>query len=195
MGESPHGPTATVERLTPALLEVYTGLREGLEIARDVHVQYGWEPGADPHLFHHLARRETVERLRQHAAQVEDEAAIGLPMSGLLLRPTPMDVVRVWYSEDLHMRAPDSEAGREFVTQAGTAEDLFTAAGRPVPGLLGLCKTFVRWSAQGTTVTRFTLVRPVGVARGSVVPDWSVELLPRLTGGTDTPPGPTPRGA
>ncbi len=176
----PQEPQPTVLRLLPALREVFTGLRDGLEIAHSVHAQYGWDPRADPHLFHHLARREAVERLREHVPGVEEEANLGLPMSGLILRPTPGDVVRVWYSDDVQMKAPDSEAGRDFVTQPGTSEDLFSALGHPFPAATGVCKTFVRWSAQGTTITRFALVRPAGISRGSVVADWTVELVGEL---------------
>jgi len=174
--ELPQGPEATVRRLTPALRDVLAGLREGLVIADSVHRQYGWSARSDPHLFHHLARREAVERLRHHAGQLDDEPHLGLPMSGLLIRPTPTDVVRVWYSEDAQTKAPDSETGREFVTQPATAPDLFTDFGEPLP-MPAVCRTFVRWTAQDTTVTRFTLVRPIGISRGTVVPDWTVELV------------------
>ena len=181
--DSSEGAEATVGRLLPTAREVLGGLRSGLAIAQRLHAAHGWNPQADLHLFHHLARREAMEHLRERNPRLEEGVNLGLPMSGLLLRPTAFDVVRVWYSDDPNLKAPESEAGRAFVTQRSSGEDLFSLLEDDDPQPAAPCRTFIRWASTEQEISRFDLVRPLAIVRGNVVHDWSVDLLPLLDGG------------
>ena len=175
-----HSPDATLARLAATLTALRAGLSRGLAIAAEVHESYKWDPSADLHLFHHLARREAMAYLQDQDPRLEGEDNLGLPMSGLLLRPSATDVLRVWYSEDGHVRAPQTRKGRRFVTQPSAAGDLFDELEISLPVMTPPCKTYVQWSAHGVAMTRFDLVRPLGVGGGLVMEDWRIGLLDRL---------------
>lgn len=170
-------PNSTLARLLPTLDELYAGLSSGLRRAAEVHEAYSWNPAADPHLFHHLARREAISYLRQSAAGPAEEDNLGLPMSGLRLSPTPMDILRVWYSDEADLRAPDSASAKSFLTQPSSAVDLFDESGTLFRMRQTVCRTYLQWSAVHTSIRRFQLVRPRGVRNSHVIPDWRVDLL------------------
>lgn len=175
-----HRPDATLARLADTLAVLRAGLSRGLVIAAEVHGKHRWDPSADLHLFHHLARREAMAYLQDRDPRFEGEDNLGLPMSGLLLRPSATDVLRVWYSEDGQVRAPQTRKGRRFVTQPSAAGDLFDEFETSLPMMAPTCKTYVQWSAHGTEMTRFDLVRPLGVGGGLVMEDWRIGLLDRV---------------
>ncbi|WP_454083939.1 hypothetical protein [Georgenia sp. Marseille-Q6866] len=177
MRRSEHGPDAALERLGPTLQSLYEGLCRGLAIAVEVHRQHRWRPAADLHLFHHIARREAMAHLRDLDPRLDEEDNLGLPMSGLLLHPTPVDVLRVWHSDDGHVRAPVTHSGQRFVSQRSAAYDLFTDTSFSSQAMPDVCKTYVQWAARGSDLTRFDLVRPRGTSGGFVEPDWTVPLL------------------
>lgn len=190
MPRTEHGPDATLERLRPTLESLYVGLCRGLVISVAVHREHRWRPGADLHLFHHIARREAMAYLRDLDPRLDEEDNLGLPMSGLLLRPTSVDVLRVWHSDDGHVRAPSTDSGRSFVSQPSAAYDLFTNTLFGTQTVPEVCKTYVQWGARGADVTRFDLVRPRGTSGGFVEPDWTVPLLEEMrtsTSGRDDP--------
>ena len=180
MDDSGQDPDTTVKRLQEVLQIIWSGLNAGLRIAEQVHQHNKWNAKADLHLYHHLARREAMERLKEINPHLDLDENLGLPMSGLIVRPTSIDILRVWYSEENAMKAPESEVGKEFVTQQPWGEDLFSELNLlPQPAFI-VCKTYVRWAAASTVLTRFEIVRPRGLRKGVIVPDWTVDLLPNM---------------
>jgi hypothetical protein len=178
MDRTEHGPMPTLARLLSTLRDLYTGLSRGLLIAAEVHEKYRWKPSADQHLYHHLARREAMAHLRECDPRLEQAENLGLPMSGLLLRPTTSDILRVWYSDDGQVRAPDTSSGRQFVTQASAAFDLFDEEDDVyLPVMPSVCKTYAQWAAKENRLVRFDLVRPRGYRNGRIEEDWRIDLL------------------
>ncbi|TDD54609.1 hypothetical protein E1286_05315 [Nonomuraea terrae] len=178
---------ATSARLETACLEVFRALEKGLQTADYVHDDRGWKPAGDIHFYRHMTRREAVEELKQLNPELEDEDDLGLPMSGLILH-LPEDIIRVWHTTDFKIPRPTTEARRRFISQVSE---------RKIPLIgddeldLGLDEmeqrkpqknhVIIQWTAEGPTILRFDLVRPIGVENGHVAIDWRVPLLGRYT--------------
>src|SRR6266540_6461981 len=126
-----HGRDATVARLEPVWRQTYLALTAGLRLADHLHNIAGWRPAADLHLHRQMTRREAMEHLKGlDPEELDDDDNFGLPMSGLLLRPSDSDVLRVWHSTDPSIPVRDSRPAREFCAQAPSRADVL-----PLPGL------------------------------------------------------------
>lgn len=177
-----HDPESVFARLDTLCGEVFRALGRGLQVADHLHSVAGWNPAADPHLHRHLTRREAMEDLKQLNPELEDDDDLGLPMSGLIFN-LPVDTVRVWHTIDAKIPAPRTEKKRRFVQQRSVMKvslfdddclDLFGSSSRPHRN-----KMIIQWTADGQTITRFDLVRPVEIQGGCVAIDWRLPLLDR----------------
>lgn len=182
-----NSPEATSARLETACLEVYRALEKGIQTADHVHDDRGWKIGADIHFYRHMTRREAVEELKQLNPELEDEDDLGLSMSGLILH-LPEDIIRVWHTTDIKIPRPTTEAKLKFVSQIPERAIPLVSDGELNLGLDEMAKrkplknhVVIQWTAEGSTVLRFDLVRPVGVHGGQVEIDWRVPLLGRYT--------------
>ncbi|MET9340282.1 hypothetical protein [Nonomuraea sp. NPDC003804] len=173
-------PEPVFERMDTLCGEVFHALSRGLQVADYIHSVAGWNPAADTHLHRHLTRREAMEDLKQLNPELEDDDDLGLPMSGLLFN-LPVDTVRVWHTIDAKIPAPRTEKKRRFIQQESVmkvslfddeALGLFETSPRPHRNNM-----IIQWTADGLTITRFDLVRPVDVQGGCVVIDWRLPLL------------------
>jgi hypothetical protein len=174
-------------RLAPLLQQVMDALRAGVSVSGEIHARRGWNPGADRHTEHGLVRREAMEQLKPFGASLEDGDNLGLPMSGLILRSSTGDVLRVWHSEDGELPAAVTRPLRIFFQQeptrqgtlfvavpAGSTVDSADAGGRAAAGPSNLA---LLWDDDGSDLIRFDLVRPYGVAGRRALIDWQVDLL------------------
>lgn len=172
LDNSADGVRGRLDTLLPLVLDA---LQAGVNASHEIHSDRGWSPVADRHLDRHLVRREAMERLKPYGVELDDSDNLGLPMSGLILR-TASDVVRIWHSADGELPAVETQARRDFCSQEPTRQGtLFFLPQGSVE--LPPCHTALLWDDDGATITRFTLVRPHGVAGRRSVIDWEVDLL------------------
>lgn len=177
---------AVSARLETACLEVFRALEMGIQTADHVHDDRGWKPSGDIHFYRHMTRREAVEELKQLNPELEDEDDLGLPMSGLILH-LPDDIIRVWHTMDIKIPKPSTEARRRFVSQISETKIPLIGDDELALGLDEIERrkqknhAIIQWTAEGSTILRFDLVRPVGVENGQVAIDWRVPLLGRYT--------------
>lgn len=177
---------ATFARLETACQEIYRALERGTRMADHLHSLAHWNFTADPHLHHHMARREAMEELKQLNPELDDDDDLGLAMSGLTLN-LPHDIIRVWHTTDIKIPRPRTAAKVEFVSQVSRwwpslFDDELTLGFEEVTAQrIPKNHTIIQWTAQGSTIVRFDLLRPIGVSRGQVDVEWRVPLLGRYT--------------
>jgi hypothetical protein len=180
-------PEATSTRLETACLEIFRALEKGMQTADHVHDERGWKPGGDIHFYRHMTRRDAVEELKQLNPELEDEDDLGLPMSGLILH-LPDDIIRVWHTTDSKIPKPTTEARRRFVSQISERAIPIIGDDELDLGLDEMTQpeppknhVLIQWTAEGSAIIRFDLVRPIGVRGGQVAIDWRLPLLGRYS--------------
>ncbi len=180
-------PEATSARLETPCQEVYRALQRGMQTADHLHDVAAWKREADLHLHRHMTRRDAMEDLKQLNPEMEDDDDLGLPMSGLILH-LPEDVIRIWHTADSKIPKPTTEAKLRFVNQLSERAIPLIGPGELDLGLPELLpkphatnNVILQWTAEGSVITRFDLVRPVGVQGGQVAIDWRLSLLGRYT--------------
>ncbi|MDF5758633.1 hypothetical protein [Spongiactinospora sp. TRM90649] len=180
-------PEATVARLETACQEVFRALEKGGQTADHIHDIASWKPGADLHFYRHMTRRDAMEELKQLNPELEDDDDLGLAMSGLILH-LPQDIIRVWHTADIKIPKPTTEAKLKFVSQIPERVIPLIGDDELNLGLDEIVTTpprknhvILQWTAEGSTIMRFDLVRPTGVKGGQVAVDWREHLLGRYT--------------
>ncbi|WP_157253235.1 hypothetical protein [Nonomuraea typhae] len=180
-------PEGTLARLETACQEIFRALERGIQTADHIHDERGWKPKGDIHFYRHMTRREAMEELKQLNPELDDDDDLGLPMSGLIFH-LEHDIVRTWHTQDIKIPKPTTRAKLNFVHQIPERQI-------PVVGDDELSLDFeeikarqvkknhviIHWTAEGSTIVRFDLVRPVGVHGGQVTVDWRTPLLGRYT--------------
>jgi len=176
MSKDAEGPGPVVHRLAALFPVVAKALASGLVVSEEIHAAYGWNVAADKHLAYQLVRRVAVDWLKPHTQASGEAASLGLPMSGLVIRPKSGDVIRVWHSNDGSLPRVDTEAMRMFCSQRPIdQETLFPEVHQGAGSNLAIV-----WNAKGPDLTRFDLVRPAGASGPIAHVDWRVNLLGRL---------------
>lgn len=172
-------PADFAEQLEAVIEDIFAALRHGLVLAQQVHTDNHWESEADMHLFLHLVRRETVERLRSsYDATAEPGDNLGLPMSGIVLAMPSNHVLRVWHSSDGEIPPATSIHRRTFCHQmpsglGGLVPLPQFAVAHDQPSNLAIL-----WDHRGDEIVRLDLVRPMGLDNKKALIDWRHPLLP-----------------
>lgn len=162
--------------------DVFHALRAGLALSQRVHQDARWEAGADIHLALHLVRREAVERLRSvYNATSEPTDNLDSVMSGIVLAMPSSHVLRVWHTADGELPPASTQHRKAFYHQQPSAN-----------GNMPVLPAFVQdvdedpsnlailWNHNGLEITRFDLIRPMGLNKQKALEDWRLPLLSRF---------------
>lgn len=173
-----HGAAATIARLEGTLELCFRALSEGISVAGVLHARMHWDPRADPQMFTHAVRREALEVIKAQNPDARAEDNLGASMSGLHIEVGDTDILRVWHGYNGQVRVPSSEAGRDFLRQESSSSSFLP--GFELPEVPRVCRTILLWEHQGGELSRFKLLRPLGVEGGTVLLDWQEPLLERF---------------
>lgn len=176
---------AAVARLAVSADRVRTALERGLAVAAAVLAKQDWHAAADPHLHGHLVRREarrllsadypTMTAAKSAAALGGNAVALGsLPMSGLLLRPTAVDEVRVWRCRGGVLPAVGPSASRlRFLRQRPPSQPTLDMPGMADEDLAVPCHTVLAWDCdEHGRLNMLDLVYPSGVDGSRIQVSW-----------------------
>ena len=171
-----HTPSTALERLGQLPALVFEALSDGVRVSVALHAASGWRIEADRHFYRHAIRRQAMELLKPYGLDLGDHDNLGLGMSGLILRLSSGEVLRVWHSSDGELPLAESEPMRMFCKQNPTAQ------GRLLLDLPGIEESdggnlAILWDDDGSVLTRFELVRPYGLEGKRVLVDWHHDLL------------------
>lgn len=163
---------ATIGRIAPVIPLLIEALQHGVTKADEYWTAEAFGRGRHPHLWPHIARAHTLERLADLGVPgFEDDDLPSPPMSAVLVK-YGADILKVRLSHDGEVPVPgQSQALTEYFRQEPQ-----------IPGM-ETNNLLVLWRPEGgTLVEPLTLVRPLGGGRSrhDTIIEWSGTIESRM---------------